>query len=114
MSDPISTFVLVAGEEAIILTPGTDVPYDPSSLTDWAPAAPVQTTVRGVTETRKKVAEMDSAAVGGFTITASSLPTHLQPKKSRLLWAGTDYSIDSVQERRWRGSINGYTLLLKA
>lgn len=125
MSDPISTFVDITGEPAVISLPGVAVPFDPNAPGDYDPDEGVQPKtypVQGVPETRKVLEETGYSA--GFTIEAVSLPTVLLPyatdpekvlpDEATLLWREVCYTIKVIRERHFRGEVNGYTFYLKA
>ena len=109
--DPIATTVMLTGEDAIIRAPAAVKPYRPGDPAPYAPNAPTDFPVRGITEGK---IELIDGADGAFTIQASAWPTGLKAEAAKLIWRGRPCRVLKLRERYFLGVMNGVTIFWAA
>lgn len=105
--DPISTTIMLTGEDAVIRAPAKVKPFNPNDSEDYKPNPPVDHPVRGITE--QKIV-LISGAEGAFTIEATSWPEGLAESAAVLVWRGRNCRVLQLRERYWLGALNGITI----
>ena len=113
--DPITRLVKMAPTPGVMLSapaPGQAGAPAYSNDTVYEAQAPQEYPVVG-TFSNAVDAELDGTAQAIFTIRLIDMPPNVRPDFSRCRVDDTDYSIDKVRKRFWKGQLNGYTFALR-